>query len=150
MPASIPVIVRLATAADAEPIYQFHVAFNDVRASPAYIAESIRSRSAFERLFVAEWAGRVVGVAALRLLPCACDPEPYAELTELYVAETARRQGVGRALVQALEAEAWAGGARRLVLMTAWRNSGAHAFYHSLGYRLFTLSMVRDLDSAPA
>lgn len=150
MTASIPVVVRPATVADAEPIYQLHVAFDDVRASPAYIAESIRTRSTVERLFVAEQEGLVVGVAALRLLPCACDPEPYAELTELYVAEAARRQGVGRALVQALEAEARAGGACRLVLLTAWRNSGAHAFYHALGYRLFTLSMIRDLGSAPA
>jgi GNAT superfamily N-acetyltransferase len=150
MAASIPIVVRPATAADAEPIYQIHIAADDARASPAYIAESIRTRSAFERLFVAEQAGRVVGVAALRLLPCACDPEPYAELTELYVAETARRKGVGRALVQALEAEARSGGARRLVLLTAWRNSGAHAFYHAIGYRLYTLSMIRELGSTPA
>lgn len=94
---------------------------------------------------MAELDGQVVGVAGLRLLPCALDPEPYAELTELYVAERVRRRGVGRALVEAVEAAAREGGASRLVLLTAWRNGQAHQFYHALGYQLYTVTMVRDI-----
>lgn len=139
------VTVRLAIPEDAMAIHRLNIDFNDARATPEYIAESIRLRAQVERLFVAELAGEVVGMAALRLLPCALDPEPYAGLTELYVAEDARRRGVGQALVRAVEAAAQAGGARRLVLLTAWRNGTAHQFYHALGYQLYCVTMQRDL-----
>lgn len=139
------ILVRPAVPEDAEAIHRLNVAFNDARATPAYIAESIRLRAQAERLFVAELAGEVVGMAALRLLPCALDPEPYAELTELYVAEGVRRRGAGQALVRAVEAAAREGGARRLVLLTAWRNGAAHQFYHALGYQLYCITMQREL-----
>lgn len=139
------IVVRPAVPEDAAAIHRLNVAFNDARATPAYIAASITARAEFERLFVAEVDGQVVGLAGLRLLPCALDPEPYAELTELYVDAHVRRRGVGRALIQAVEQAARSGGARKLVLLTAWRNAGAHQLYHAAGYRLYTITMVRDL-----
>lgn len=144
------ITIRPATPEDAAAIHRLNVAFNDARATPAYIAESIRLRAQFEQLFVAELAGEVVGTAALRLLPCALDPEPYAELTELYVAEAARRRGVGHALVRAVEEAARVGGARRLILLTAWRNGTAHQFYHALGYQLYCITMQRELEAPGA
>ena len=95
---------------------------------------------------------RVVGLACLRLLPCLCDPLPYAELTELVVDPGYRRQGVGRCLVQYIEREARAQGAVTLTLMTAWQNTGAHAFYQALGYNLYTICMQRsllDIEQSP-
>jgi GNAT superfamily N-acetyltransferase len=139
------VTVRLAIPEDAMAIHRLNIAFNDARATPEYIAESIRLRAQVEQLFVAELAGEVMGMAALRLLPCALDPEPYAELTELYVAEDARRRGVGQALVRAVEAAARAGGAHRLVLLTAWRNGTVHRFYHALEYQLYCITMQHEL-----
>lgn len=76
------ITVRPAGPADAGAIHRLNVAFNDARATPAYIAESIVARAQYERLFVALLDREVVGMAGLRLLPCALDPEPYAELTE--------------------------------------------------------------------
>jgi ribosomal protein S18 acetylase RimI-like enzyme len=84
-------------------------------------------------------------MACLRLLPSLCDPIPYAELTELSVDPAHQRHGVGRALVRHVESEARAQGAAELVLLTAWRNTRAHAFYHALGYSLYTLTMRRSL-----
>lgn len=137
--------VRRAEPEDAETIYRLNVAFNDARATPAYIAAFLAERAVFETIYLAELDGQAVGMAGLRLLPSACDPEPYAELTELFVQAEARRQGVGRALVEAIEVAARAGGARSLVLLTAWRNGGAHRFYHALGYQLYTVTMRREL-----
>jgi GNAT superfamily N-acetyltransferase len=140
------ITIRRAAPADAGAIHRLNAAFDDVRATPEYIARFLATSPEMERLYVAEVGGEVVGMAGLRLLPCACDPEPYAELTELFVDESARRGGVGRALVRAVEDAARAGGARQLVLMTAWRNGRAHSFYHALGYTLYTLTMRRELD----
>jgi GNAT superfamily N-acetyltransferase len=143
------VTVRPAAPGDAPALHALNVAFNDVRATPSYIAAALAAEAQTERLFVAELDGEVVGMVGLRLLPCVLDPEPYAELTELYVAERARRRGVGRALVGAVEQAARAGGASRLVLLTAWRNGTAHQFYHALGYQLYTVTMLRELGAPP-
>ena len=139
------ITVRRAVPTDATAIVQLNIAFNDLRATAAHIAEHILARSQFETPYVAELDQQVVGLACLRLLPCLCDPIPYAELTELIVDPRYRRQGAGRALVQAIEAEARSQGATTMVLMTAWKNTQAHAFYHAIGYRLYTVMMQRSL-----
>jgi GNAT superfamily N-acetyltransferase len=139
-------LIRPATTRDAEPIARLLELAGDLRATPDHIAGHIERRAQFEKPFVAEYDGDLIGMACLRLLPCLCDLRPYAELTELLVHPEHRRRGAGRALIERIEHEARAQGAAELVLMTAWRNSEAHAFYHALGYRLYTVMMRRSLE----
>ncbi len=139
------VTTRRATPSDATAILALNQAFDDVRATVEHIAEHIALRAQYETPFVAEIAGQVVGLACLRLIPCLCDPIPSAELTELIVHPHYRRNGVGRALVDRIAEEARIQGATSLVLMTAWRNTQAHAFYHAIGFRLYTIMMQRRL-----
>jgi GNAT superfamily N-acetyltransferase len=141
------ITIRPATPADAAEIARLNAAYDDLRATPEQIAAQLVAAAPIETAFLAEVDGRVAGMACLRLLPTVCDPTPYAELTELFVEADARRLGVGRALVAHIEAQARARGATELVLMTAWRNTNAHAFYHALGYRNYTIMMRRRLDS---
>jgi GNAT superfamily N-acetyltransferase len=138
-------VVRRATPADADAIARLNLAFNDLRTTSEHIADHIANRSQFETPFVAEHDGEIVGMACLRLLPALCDAIPYAELTELCVDPMHQRRGIGSALVRRIEDEARAGGAAELVLITAWRNTRAHTFYHALGYGLYTLTMRRSL-----
>ena len=70
-----------------------------------------------------------VGCGAVRLL----DSET-AELKRMYVTPAARGLGIGRQLVAALEAEAAALGARRLVLETGSRQTAALALYARCGF----------------
>lgn len=139
------VVVRPATPEDAPAIIRLNTTFNDLRATPEHVADHLANRTQFEQAFVAEVNGQVVGMVGLRILPCLCDPIPYAELTELFVDPSARRLGVGRALVERCEEHARVAGAVELVLLTAWCNTGAHAFYHALGYGLYTVTMRRRL-----
>ena len=55
-------------------------------------------------------------------------------LYDLYVVPEARRQGIGRALMERARQFGQAGGASRLELSTAKDNTGAQALYESLGY----------------
>jgi len=137
--------VRPTTPADAAALAALSAASNDLRATPAHIAAHIAARAAFETPYLALVDGAPAGMACLHLLPCALDPTPYAELTELFVAEPYRRRGVGRALIRAVEGAARAGGAAELALVTTWRNTEVHAFYHALGYRLWCVSLRRGL-----
>ncbi|MFI9082317.1 GNAT family N-acetyltransferase [Streptomyces sioyaensis] len=142
---NMPYTIRPAIAEDARDIARLLERANDLRATAEHIATHIREHAQFEAPFVAESKGWICGIVCLRLLPNLCDERPYAELTELLVHPEYRRQGIGRSLIERVEAEATAQGADELVFMTAWRNTDAHSFYHALGYRLYTIMMRRSL-----
>jgi ribosomal protein S18 acetylase RimI-like enzyme len=67
------------------------------------------------------------------------------KLNDIYVDPAARRRGVGRLLALATFEALRERGAPRLVLMSAWRNPEAHAFFESLGFRRTMLEMTREL-----
>src|SRR6185312_3103427 len=67
------------------------------------------------------------------------------KLNDLYVDPAARRHGTGRALVQAMFDGLRARGAPRVVLLSAWRNPDAHAFFEALGFRRTMLEMTAEL-----
>ena len=96
---------------------------NHFRLEPGEVADR---RGAF---LVAHRGDTPVGCGAVRLL----DGET-AELKRMYVAPSARGSGLGRRLVDALEAEARGLGARRLVLETGVRQEPALALYRSAGF----------------
>jgi GNAT superfamily N-acetyltransferase len=87
---------------------------------------------------VARWFGRPVGCGALRSLREAdlireLGPK-IGELKRMYVAPEVRGQGIGRALLDRLEAEARTLGLARLVLETGTRQTEALALYRRAGF----------------
>ena len=72
---------------------------------------------------------RPVGCGAVRLI----DPAT-AEFKRMFVEPELRGQGIGRALVEALETEARRLGAERLVLETGIRQTAAVALYERCGF----------------
>lgn len=110
------------------------------------------------RMWVAEWAGQVVGCVGLR--PVAPDT---VELKRLYVAAAARRRGLGQRLTGLVEAEARRRGAARVELWSDTRFTDAHRLYQRLGYERLSqtralhdrsdtteLHFARRLDEPPA
>jgi GNAT superfamily N-acetyltransferase len=90
--------------------------------------------SASDRLVVAELDGRVVGLAGIHVSLALEYDEPAAKLSAIVVDESCRGEGVGGALVAAIEEEARARGCRLLFLTTADRRTEAHAFYRRHGF----------------
>lgn len=86
-----------------------------------------------DRVLVAEVDDEVVGVAHLQVTPTIEHDRPAAKIGALVVERSNRRRGVGRALVDAAEAEARARNCGVLFLTTADRRDDAHAFYESVG-----------------
>jgi GNAT superfamily N-acetyltransferase len=86
-----------------------------------------------DRIFVAELDGEVVGLAHLQVTPAIEYDRPAGRIGALIVAESRRRTGIGRALVDAVEVEARARNCVLLFLTTSERRDDAHAFYESLG-----------------
>ena len=85
-------------------------------------------------LMLAVLDGEVAGLGALHVQNLVERDHPGCEVAALVVGERFRRRGVGQLLMQALEDEARARGAKTMVLNTAHQRADAHAFYEALGY----------------
>jgi len=101
------------------------------------------------RILVAEENDRILGYAYATLegrnwndLLDAC-----GKLNDLYVDGAARRRGIARALVEATFAWFRERKAPRVVLLSAWQNPDAHAFFETLGFRRTMVEMTAELES---
>lgn len=82
--------------------------------------------------FLVAWLdGVALGCGALRKWN-----DREAELKRMYVAKEARGQGIGKALLMALEEEARRLGIRRMVLETGIRQAVAERLYREAGYEV--------------
>jgi putative acetyltransferase len=81
------------------------------------------------RLFVARRNGAPLACGALRV-----DREGYGEVKRMYVAPSARGQGLGRAILETLEAHAVREGLALMRLETGIHQAEAIALYRASGY----------------
>ena len=85
-------------------------------------------------VFVASDRTRLTGVAAAQRLVVLHSNANFAQLTLVVVTSAARRQGVGRRLVGAVEDWARQNGCIRILVASGEQRADAHAFYAGLGY----------------
>lgn len=142
------ITTRPATPADAPDLAQLNSLFNDSHDTPEQLAARLSHPSRVETPILAEINGRIVGFAALRLVPSVFYATPHAELTELFVEEPYRRYGVGRVLVAHVERLAREGGADELFVATDPANMPALALYHTLGFEDYDLSLCKTLPGS--
>ena len=127
--------VRLATCADAEALARLNADFNDSRVSPARIASRL-DRSTTEISAVAEIDNRLVGFARVQVLESWCYDEPWAELAELYVVPSCRRQGVGRRIVSFCEDVVRTRDVQHMELAVGSGNAAGQGLYKAAGYEV--------------
>ena len=109
--------------------------------------------SSADAVFVAEEpsSADIVGVISVHVLPLFHAPGRLARITALSVRRAAQGVGVGRALVAAAEAFAWARDCRRIEVTSGDHRVGAHAFYQALGYALDERRFIKHAQiSGPA
>lgn len=100
----------------------------------SHIGQCLADRS--HSLFVAEAAERsIVGYGSVHWLPYLFMRGPEGFVSELFVRESAREQGVGKQLLEAIETEARARGCVRLSLINLRsRESYQRQFYIKAGW----------------
>ena len=143
--------IRLAEARDLDQLAelfdqyrQFYECPPDLGAAKNWIAENLeRGRST---LFAADNGSQLLGFTQLYPALCSVDLVDYFVLYDLYVIETARRQGIARALMNAASDWAKVQGAARLDLETARDNAPGQALYRDLGYELDKVFLKFSLD----
>jgi ribosomal protein S18 acetylase RimI-like enzyme len=130
--------VRLGALADAERIGQllhdFNSEFDDPTPGPERLAERVRQLLAEEQITVLLAGTGPNGLAVLRFRPSIWTEALECYLAELYVVPGRRRQGLGRALMQAALAVARSRGADQMDLGTSESDVAARALYESLGF----------------
>ena len=92
-----------------------------------------------------EEGGQVTGLATAHGLSTIHADKLVFLLTSLAVAEASRRRGVGRALVEHVEAWARFQGGTRLSVVTGTQRLDAHAFYEQLGFARTGFRFVKEL-----
>jgi ribosomal protein S18 acetylase RimI-like enzyme len=135
------VLIRQATVADADLVAPLFDAYRQFYRQPAdlprarrFLAERLSQRQS--TVLVAEAAdGEALGF--VQLYPCfsSIRAAPVFILSDLFVAPSARRGGVGRLLMEAAARFARASGAFGLELATARTNAPAQRLYESLGWQ---------------
>jgi GNAT superfamily N-acetyltransferase len=93
------------------------------------------------RLFVVEVSGRIVGWAHAELR-YALASEPRVEIMAMVVDESFRSQGLGRALLQRIEAWGREAGVKIVRVTSNLARTDSHAFYQRAGYVLQKHSAV--------
>ena len=133
------VAIRRATPADLDAVAALFDAYRrfygqpgDVPRAHAFLAERIgRDESV---VLLAEDAGTTLGFTQLYPLFSSVRTGRSWLLNDLYVAEDARRRGVGRALLDAAATFARDDGAAGLMLETSRDNAPARALYRDAGW----------------
>lgn len=88
------------------------------------------------RTLVAEYDGRVIGMAGLTTGHYYELDESYARISAFVIHPGYRRRGVGHALIQATEQRAASLGVQTVSLGSGTHRPGAHRFYEDSGYEI--------------
>ena len=126
--------IRIAQCADAQELQKLNDLFNGKNSNTlAAIRESLQTNTN-EIVCVAADQDQLVGFCCGQIGKSMCYPILYAEITELFVVDACRRQGVGKQLMHFMESELAKRGVRHLHILTYKDNCAAQSLYGSLGY----------------
>ena len=107
---------------------------------------TINLAEARSTIFVADTGRELLGFTQLYPALCSVDLVTYFVLYDLFVAETARRRGIARSLMNAASDWATTEGAARIDLETARDNAPGQSLYRSLGYEVDEVFLKFSLD----
>lgn len=104
--------------------------------------------TATDTVLVAEVGGQVVGMASLHVTPFFNEGQSRGRITALVVDSAQRGRGIGRHLLEALEAAAGRRGCGAVELTSSPHRHGAHRFYLAAGYQDLPHRFFKQLDPA--
>ncbi|WP_348945832.1 GNAT family N-acetyltransferase [Chitinibacter sp. FCG-7] len=137
-------LIRYATLDDLDLIAPLFAAYrvfyeqaHDLPAARRFIGDRLRLRESVILLALDEKCGTNEALGFVQMYPAfssvAC--QGILLLNDLFVAQTARRQGVARQLLERAKEHGLSVGAAKLKLSTANTNQLAQKLYESLGYQ---------------
>lgn len=153
-----PATVREASPEDARAIHALAEELADALGDQRPRFEAVRGRLSElleeqrARVLVAEGESGIVGAASLWVKPDLAHGDTVVEVPMLVVSGNARRQGVGKLLVEEIQSIAADKNAAIIELVATRENDAARAFYRSLGFvetDHIALEFVGDVQNPP-
>ena len=137
--------IRDARSSDAQPICGLLEELG-YPSEPENVVARLRAiaSDAASQVFVAE-DDSIVGLAMIHVFQPVEHDVPWCQLEALVVTRSHRGRGIGRALVEAAEAEARRRGCGGIVLGTGGHRRDAQGFYARLGYEGVGLRFKKNL-----
>jgi GNAT superfamily N-acetyltransferase len=148
----VGIVVRDATSGDAEAVLRMvadlarEVEDKQPRLSTAAFLRDMVGPERRVHTLIAEQDGHLVGYAVLHPGYKTVLGGPVTHLVDIFVVPTARRQGVGHALMRAVAQRTLELGGQELIWDVWKRNDRAYAFYERLAARHRTGLTVMSLD----
>jgi len=127
-------LIRLAYCSDAAELKKLNDLFNGEGNNTVEAIKESLSGNEQEIVYVAAEGSILVGFCCGQIMKSMCYSYKYGEITELYVLEGYRRQGVGRKLLGATENELCRRGVKHFHVLTGDKNIVAQTLYMSCGY----------------
>lgn len=135
--------IRLADKNDAAALFEMNERFNGAGStSKELLADSLENNGQ-EAVFIATVDGAAAGFCCAQLFKSMCYRSYYAEITELFVAEEYRKQGVATALMAFAENYFKDKNVKGYQLFTGKQNQVAQVFYEKNGYTKSEEQMYR-------
>lgn len=140
-----PITIRAAKARDSAMLANLLDQLGYPASAPE-VAERFRrlAEMASEKMLVAERNGKAVGLISVHRTMLLHTADNLCRITALVVDEAARRQGIGRQLMQAAERWAWSQDCAVIELTSADRRADAHRFYAACGYQCIGKRFLKD------
>ncbi|MCL2386638.1 MAG: GNAT family N-acetyltransferase [Defluviitaleaceae bacterium] len=139
--------IRLAQVSDAPKLKRLTHIFNEGDSNTIEgISESLASNT-MEIVCVANDKEKLVGFCCGQIQASMCYQYSYAVITELYVTDECRRQGIGRRLLIATESEFNKRGVTHFHIATGDDNTAALALYQSCGYEGTSVMLEKDMKA---
>lgn len=126
--------IRLATPEDSLSLTELNNQFNGVKRNPEEVRQSMRNTNEIIAIVLSN--DKPVGFGCAQYFRSFCYAEPLGEITELFVIEEARGQGLGRLIVQYLEDRLRDQGVRSTRVLTGRQNGRAIKTYENANYKL--------------
>ncbi|WP_337033998.1 GNAT family N-acetyltransferase [Paenibacillus illinoisensis] len=130
---SIPnLLVREAVKEDVPFLIELNDQFNGVRRSRGEVETDLLNGR--EVIVVAVMEERVVGFACGQIYKSFCYAEHQAEITEMYIQESARRNGLAGMMIERMEGIFNHSGVKNIKILTGNKNAKAIKTYEKAGY----------------
>lgn len=126
-------IVRKAVQEDIPSLVELNYLFNGVQRSIGEVETDLLNTS--EIIVVAVLGDQVVGYACGQIYKSFCYPEYQAEITEMYIQEFARKNGLAVMTIELLEEIFKNLGVKNIKILTGLNNTKAIKIYEKAGYK---------------
>jgi len=137
------ITIRLAQDSDSPELLKLNDLFNGEGCNSLSAIEESLNCNEQKIVCVAAESSNLIGFCCGQIFKSMCYSVNYGEITELFVLQTYRRQGVTRGLIAFIEVEFQKQGINHFQLFTGKSNEVAQTFYRAQGYMESSEMMFR-------